>query len=92
MNYVGEKEITELTVIGLVSDHAVYNYYDDDGTTYNFTKGEFGNLIIDITKADNDFKIDVKSYDPVNILKIKKIHFEIYDSDGSVIKKDMIIG
>jgi len=91
MNYVGEKEITELTVIGLVSDHAVYNYYDDDGTTYNFTKGEFGNLIIDITKADNDFKIDVKSYDPVNILKIKKIHFEIYDSDGSVIKKDMII-
>lgn len=92
MNYVGEKEITELTVIGLVSDHAVYNYYDDDGTTYNFTKGEFGNLIIDITKADNDFKIDVKPYDPANILKIKKIHFEIYDSDGSVIKKDMIIG
>ncbi len=92
MNYVGEKEITELTVIGLVSDHAVYNYYDDDGTTYNFTKGEFGNLKIDITKVGNDFKIDVKFFDPVNILKIKKIHFEIYDIDGSVIKKDMIIG
>jgi alpha-glucosidase len=91
MNYVGEKEITELTVIGLVSDQAVYNYYDDDGTTYNFTKGEFGNLKIDITKVGNDFKIDVKSYDPINILKIKKIHFEIYDIDGSVIKKDMII-
>lgn len=91
MNYVGEKEITELTVIGLVSDHAIYNYYDDDGTTYNFTKGEFGNLKIDITKVGNDFKIDVKSYDPQNILKIKKIHFEIYDIEGSVIKKDMII-
>ncbi|RLL82815.1 alpha-glucosidase [Petrotoga sp. HKA.pet.4.5] len=92
MNYVGEKEITELTVIGLVSDHAIYNYYDDDGTTYNFSKGEFGNLKIDITKVGNDFKIDVKTYDPSNILKIKKIHFEIYDIDGSVIKKDMIIG
>ncbi|MDY6895680.1 MAG: glycoside hydrolase family 31 protein, partial [Thermotogota bacterium] len=91
MNYVGEKEITELTVIGLVSDQAIYNYYDDDGTTYNFTKGEFGNLKIDITKVGNDFKIDVKSYDPQNILKIKKIHFEIYDSDETVIKKDMII-
>jgi len=91
MNYVGEKEISELTVIGLVSDHAIYNYYDDDGTTYNFTKGEFGNLKIDITKVGNDFKIDVKTYDPTNILKIKKIHFEIYDSDGSVIKKDMIL-
>jgi alpha-glucosidase len=91
MNYVGEKEITELTVIGLVSDHAVYNYYDDDGTTYNFSKGEFGNLKIDITKVGNDFKIDVKTYDPTNILKIKKIQFEIYDIDGSVIKKDMIL-
>lgn len=91
MNYVGEKEISELTVIGLVSDHAIYNYYDDDGTTYNFTKGEFGNLKIDITKVGNDFKIDVKTYDPTNILKIKKIHFEICDSDGSVIKKDMTI-
>jgi alpha-glucosidase len=91
MNYVGEKDITELTVIGLVSDHAIYNYYDDDGTTYNFTKGEFGNLKIDITKVGKDFKIDVKPYDPANILKIKKIHFEIYDSDGSVIKKDMTL-
>jgi len=44
MNYVGEKEITELWIVGLVTSQAVYTYYDDDGLTYNFVKGEFGHL------------------------------------------------
>ncbi|PNR96695.1 TIM-barrel domain-containing protein [Petrotoga sp. 9PWA.NaAc.5.4] len=91
MNFVGEKDITELTVAGLVTDHALYNYYDDDGTTYNFVKGDFGTIKIDVTKERNDFKIAIKKDDKNNMLKIKTIHFEIYDSDGSVVKKDMLI-
>ena len=91
MNFVGEKDITELTVAGLVTDHVLYNYYDDDGTTYNFVKGDFGTIKIEITKERNDFKIDIKKDDKNNMLKIKTIHFEIYDTDGSVVKKDMLI-
>jgi len=91
MNYVGEKEITELWIVGLVTSQAVYTYYDDDGLTYNFVKGEFGHLKIEILKDINDFKIQVEKEDLKNMIKVKKIHFELYDENGNVIKKDMII-
>jgi alpha-glucosidase len=91
MNYVGEKEITELWIIGLVTSQAVYTYYDDDGLTYNFAKGEFGHLKIEILKESNDFKVQVEKEDPKNMIKVKKIHFELYDENGNVIKKDMVI-
>lgn len=91
MNYVGEKEITELWIVGLVTSQAVYTYYDDDGLTYNFAKGEFGHLKIEILKESNDFKVQVEKEDPKNMIKVNKIHFEIYDESGNVVKKDMII-
>jgi len=84
MNYVGEKDITEITVIGFVTDYAHYNYYDDDGTTLNYLKGECANISIDISKEGKGFKINLKKNDPNNILKIKKISFELYDDQGNV--------
>ena len=59
--------------------------------TYNFAKGEFGHLKIEILKESNDFKVQVEKEDPKNMIKVNKIHFEIYDESGNVVKKDMII-
>ena len=74
-----------------MTSQAVYTYYDDDGLTYNFVKGEFGHLKIEILKDINDFKIQVEKEDLKNMIKVKKIHFELYDENGNVIKKDMVI-
>ncbi|HUM76723.1 MAG TPA: glycoside hydrolase family 31 protein [Fervidobacterium sp.] len=84
MNYVGERDVTEITVVGFITDHAHYDYYDDDGTSLNYLKGEYANISIDIAKEGKGFKINLKKNDPNDILKIKKIRFEIYDDQGNI--------
>ncbi|HPV63213.1 MAG TPA: glycoside hydrolase family 31 protein [Fervidobacterium sp.] len=84
MNYVGERDVTEITVVGFVTDHAHYDYYDDDGTSLNYLKGEYANISIDIAKEGKGFKINLKKNDPNDILQIKKIRFEIYDDQGNI--------
>jgi len=70
--------------VGFITDHAHYDYYDDDGTSLNYLKGEYANISIDIAKEGKGFKINLKKNDPNDILKIKKIRFEIYDDQGNI--------
>jgi alpha-glucosidase len=79
MNYVGEKEITEITVLGFVTDKAFYEIYDDEGTDTKYAEN-YSKLKIEVRKKDEEFLFSVNKEDFGDYeSKIKIIHFEIYD-------------
>ncbi len=77
-------EDKQLNIIAFVEDKAKYLYYDDDGKTYDFKKGRFSTIAIEIEKVEDDFKISVENKG--NRL-VKKINFEIIDIEGKVYTK-----
>lgn len=87
-NYVGEKIIREITVIGFVTDRANFTYYDDDGESYDFEKGDFSTINMYAEKSSSDFNISF-DYKDGECFKtyVKKINIEIYDENGRVCKK-----
>ncbi len=98
MNYVGEKEIEEITVIGLVTDKAEFTYYEDDGETKDYQKGKFAEALITVEKEGNEYKFSVEKDEHENPetgetyeLAIKRIKFEIYDEHGNIIENTIEI-
>ncbi len=87
-NRVEDLDNTELNVIAFIEDRANYIYYDDDGKTYDFTKGIYSQVIIDIEKIDGDYKINIENKGNKDL---KKLNFEIVDTTGRVTKKSVII-
>lgn len=74
----------QLTVIAFVENTAHYKYYDDDGITYDYKKGKYLELDINITKNESDYDIKVNKNKVSNIQKIK---FEILNMKGEVYVK-----
>ena len=87
-NRVEDLEKEELNIIAFIEDRATYTYYDDDGKSYDFAKGVYSEIIIDIEKADGDYKINIENKGNKDV---KKLNFEIVDITGRVIKKSVII-
>lgn len=85
---VEDLENEELNIIAFIEDKATYTYYDDDGKSYDFAKGIYSEIIIDIEKADGDYKINIENKGNKDV---KKLSFEIIDITGRVIKKSVII-
>lgn len=83
INYINEKSIKELTVIGFVTDSGEFTYFDDDGETYNFKNGKYVKINISVKKIENGYNYEIEkdeSEDFVSTIEI--IKFEIYDEKG----------
>ncbi|QEK11511.1 DUF5110 domain-containing protein [Crassaminicella thermophila] len=73
----------ELYVIAFVTDKAKYIYYDDDGKSYDYKKGNYSEIFIEIEKSDKDYHIRI---DNRGNEAVKKLHFEIVDINGNLVK------
>lgn len=74
MNYVGEKPVDKVYVDMFPSQaKSEFKYYDDDGKTYNYEKGEYfaqnitqqdqgSSVAINISKVDGSYKPELKYY------------------------------
>jgi alpha-glucosidase len=78
----------QLDIIAFIEDKTSYIYYDDDGKTYDFKKGKYSEIAIEIEKADGEFKINI---DNRGNEKVQRLNFEIIDVDGSITKKSVDI-
>lgn len=87
-NNVEKLDNTELHVIAFIEDKASYTYYDDDGVTYDFDKEIYSEIVIDIEKIDEDYRINI---DNKGNKHVKKLNFEIVDLKGKVTKKSLVI-
>ncbi len=85
MNYVGEEQIKELTVIAFVDSEAEYVYYDDNGKDYSYKDGNFLEIYIKVKKSSGFYDIIVKNLTSYEC-GIDKINFEIYDSNLKLYK------
>ncbi|GAB6188753.1 glycoside hydrolase family 31 protein [Marinitoga arctica] len=82
-NYVNEKPIKELTVIGLVTDKAEFVYFEDDGETYEFKNGKYAKIKIFVIKNGKYFNYEiVKDENNEYLSNIESIKFEIFDEKG----------
>ncbi|KAF2955673.1 TIM-barrel domain-containing protein [Marinitoga sp. 38H-ov] len=83
INYVNEKQITDLTVIGFVTDSAEFIYFEDDGETYDFNNGRFAKIKIQVNKIDNGYNYEIEKDESEDFeSSVKRIKFEIYDENG----------
>lgn len=78
----------ELNVIAFVENKAEYIYYDDDGISFDYKKGNYSKITIKIEKTKNDYNIDVKN--SKNSF-LNKLNFEIVDQEGTLSKKTIYI-
>ncbi|WP_240739333.1 TIM-barrel domain-containing protein [Marinitoga lauensis] len=84
INYVDEKPIKELTVIGFVTDNAEFTYFDDDGETYEFNNGKYIKIKISVKKTENGYNYELEKDESEDFVStIKRIKFEIYDENGN---------
>ncbi|QEN06364.1 DUF5110 domain-containing protein [Thiospirochaeta perfilievii] len=73
----------EITLIAFVDNCATYKLYDDDGETNQYKAGIFSELIITISKRDDElFNIETKTN---GLSKIKKINYNIVTNKGRVL-------
>ncbi|QXM06386.1 TIM-barrel domain-containing protein [Crassaminicella indica] len=78
----------ELHVIAFVTDKAKYIYYDDDGKSYDYKRGIYTQIVIEIYKQHEDYYINV---DSTGNDQIEKLHFDIVDINGKIVKKTVNI-
>jgi alpha-glucosidase len=76
------KELNQenLKVLAYVDSEAVYELYDDDGESYEFTEGKSYLTKIKINKKIDDYEIMVDNDNP----SIKNISFKIIDSNNNI--------
>ncbi len=90
MNFVGEKDIVRLVVVGLVTDKAEFIYYEDDGKSFDYEKGLFSTLKIKVLRDRDSYKISYNLNENRDIpIKIKNIKFEIYDVSGELYENEI---
>jgi alpha-glucosidase len=89
MNYVGEKPVTTIYVdVFPTKEETHFKYYDDDGTTYDYEKGEYFIQQISVKREGNKdvLKIHDKdgTYTPDLQYYIYKVHGETNGNDVMV--------
>ncbi|MBF0518036.1 MAG: DUF5110 domain-containing protein, partial [Nitrospirae bacterium] len=57
MSYVGQREIETLRAVAFVTQTARFTYYEDDGLTYDYKKGVYCTLRIEITNTNGQYYI-----------------------------------
>lgn len=74
----------ELNIIAFFNDRAEYIYYEDDGKTYDYKRGKYGEISIEIKKNEINYIINVVKKGNTSL---KKLNFEIVDVDGNIERK-----
>lgn len=83
--WIGQKPITELTLIGLVSKEASFTYLEDDGGFLDRTTTGRGAIRVQIVRRDGRLFFDFdKEASTGYSMPTFKISAEIYDLNGSV--------
>lgn len=79
-NYVGEKEISEYEFRIFPGEKSTYEFYEDDGITYQYENGVYSVTKIDINKK-NDTSLEVAFSKPLNNYDSKKESYliKLYD-------------
>jgi alpha-glucosidase len=77
-----------LNVIAFIEDEAHYMYYDDDGISKDYRKGQNNEISIHIKKQGEDYVININNNGNKGV---SKLHFEIIDISGNVKKKTVNI-
>lgn len=91
-NYVGEKPVEELTVIGLVTDEAIYTYYDDDGETLDYKQDKYATLTIRVRKAGERYEITCqKDEDNGFRLPVSTVNCELYNERGDIYRASLAV-
>lgn len=82
VNYVGEKDMEVLYILGFVTNMASFIVYEDDGYSYDYKQGVFTTIEINVQKTDDgNFEIKLEKSGTYNS-KVRSVHFEIYDENG----------
>lgn len=78
----------ELFVIAYVENKAVYDYYDDDGKSLDYQRGNSSTIHIEIEKTEEDYRITVVN-NGNNI--VKKLNFKIFDNNEQLTTKSVFL-
>ncbi|MCC5909604.1 MAG: alpha-glucosidase [Clostridiaceae bacterium] len=70
----------ELQMIAFVDTKASYIYYDDDGKTKEFRNGNYTEIIVEIEKVGEIFKIKAENR---GNRTVEKLHVEVIDTRGN---------
>jgi alpha-glucosidase len=79
-NYVDEKKLTKLKIIGFVTEKVEYEFYEDDGISKGYLKDDYSVTKITITKSDK-YEIQISKEGGYKS-DLKEIEFEIFDEKG----------
>lgn len=87
--WIGQRVLDEITVIGFVSHHATFLLYDDDGENLQ-CHPEWARITVEInaqqiTRADFEI-IDETQSDCASFPNLQRIHFEIVTEEGTLQK------
>lgn len=80
-------DTSELNLIAFVDDVAEYIYYNDDGITKDYKKGDYEELKIKITKAQSDYNVLVENKNS----RVKKLNIKIFDLNKNMIEKEILV-
>ncbi|EGT3615547.1 DUF5110 domain-containing protein [Clostridium perfringens] len=80
-------DTSELNLIAFVDDVAEYIYYNDDGITKDYKKGDYEELKVKITKAESDYDVSIENKNS----RVKKLNIKIFDLNKNMIEKEILV-
>jgi alpha-glucosidase len=85
---VDSMDLAELTVLGYVTDEAKYVYYDDDGVTRNYEKGNYSETVIRVVNQNNQFTVTINNRGNNTL---RKLHLILIGPDGRREEQELVI-
>ncbi len=85
---VDNLDLGELTVLGYVTDEATYIYYDDDGITRNYERGDYSEVIIKVVYEHNQYTVTIKNNGNHTLRKVNLI---LVGPDDSREERELLI-
>jgi len=76
---VDKLDLAELTALGYVTDEATYVYYEDDGVTRNYEKGDYSEIVIRVVNEHNQFTVTIENKGNHTL---RKLHLILVGPDG----------
>lgn len=77
---VSSLDTSNLVVIGFVPNHASYTYFDDDGSSHQYRKGNYNKTMFEVKRTDSSYSISVDTNDR----KLKNVTFYLIDENEKI--------
>lgn len=85
---VDNLDLSELTVLGYVSEEVTYVYFDDDGVTRNHEKGDYSEVVIRVVYEYNQFTVTIENKGNYTL---QKLHLILLGPDGKREERELFI-